>query len=266
VADSFAPGSFYGAGEPLTFAGAVFTEVVHERARVTPKHSHDVAHFSLLLDGSALECAGRTTLECAPMTMVYRAAGLTHHDEIRDCGARYFILELGERWDDAIAACGDVPEHLHELRGGDPVWLALRLHRLTRSAEPSALDVDSLLYELCARTATMRPEDAREPAWVKRVVRTLDDGFRERLDLATLAADAGVHPAHLARTFRRFRGRTVGDYVTGMRVREACDRLLRGVPADEIAHDAGFADQSHMTRIFKAVTGMTPGEYRRTRR
>ena len=54
--------------------------------------------------------------------------------------------------------------------------------------------------------------------------------------------------------------------MTGMRVREACDRLLRGVPADEIAHDAGFADQSHMTRVFKAVTGMTPGEYRRTRR
>jgi AraC family transcriptional regulator len=263
MASTFSPGSFYGSGAPRAFAGAIFTEVVHPSAYRTPDHSHVAPHFSLVLNGASTEYAGKVELECAPLTMVFRSAGITHRDDIPSCGARFFVIELGERWHDAIdAECGG-PEHLAELRGGEPVWLALRLHREIQNAVPSTLDVDSLLFELCGHTATMRPPDEREPGWLRRVLERLDATFHDRVDLATVAAEVGVHPTHLARVFRRFRGRTVGDYVAGRRVQEACRRVLCDEPLDRIAQDVGFADQSHLTRVFKALTGTTPGNYRR---
>jgi AraC family transcriptional regulator len=70
----------------------------------------------------------------------------------------------------------------------------------------------------------------------------------------------------LARTFRRQRGESVGDCVRRLRV-ESARRLLEDgrQPLSEVALAAGFADQSHFTRVFRRLTGMTPGEYRRTR-
>jgi AraC-like DNA-binding protein len=38
--------------------------------------------------------------------------------------------------------------------------------------------------------------------------------------------------------------------------------LQPGMPLSDVALAAGFADQSHLTRIFKRVTGMTPGAFR----
>jgi AraC family transcriptional regulator len=76
-----------------------------------------------------------------------------------------------------------------------------------------------------------------------------------------------VHPTHLARTFRRFHGRSLGDYVTGLRMQRVCRALSETEdPLAAIATDAGFADQSHLTHIFRDVVGTTPARYRRRHR
>lgn len=55
----------------------------------------------------------------------------------------------------------------------------------------------------------------------------------------------------------------IGDYVHRLRVRYASEALRRpGARLADVAADAGFADQSHMTRVFKRVTGVTPGDFR----
>src|ERR1700722_2948873 len=259
----FTPGKFCGAGRPRPFGDALFTEVVHLSARDTPAHSHEVPHFSLVLSGSSMERATSVAVDCRPLTMVYRASGLKHTDEIRPGGARFFVIELGDRWRRGIDDCGVAPEPLNELRGGAPTWLALRLYREMTLTEPSTLDVDALLYELCCHALRMAPHDEHEPRWLGRVAAQLDETFCDPHDLAALAARAGVHPSHLARTFRRFRRKTVGDYVRGLRVQHACRELLRGTTLPETAQEAGFADQSHLTRAFKTVTGTTPAAYRR---
>jgi AraC family transcriptional regulator len=266
VPQTFTPGTFYGAARPRPFADAVFTEVGHDEARATPAHAHALPHFSLVLDGASIEYATGVEIDCRPLTMVFRAAGLTHRDEICRGGARFFVVELGERWQRAIAAYGIPLAHLHELHGGAPTWLALRLHREMSQTDPSNLDVDALLYELCSHAVGMAPYDEREPGWLRGVIGRLDETFSDRHDLAELAGSVGVHPSHLARAFRRFRGKTVGDYVKGLRVQHACRELLRGTALPQIAQDVGFADQSHLTRAFKLVTGSTPGEYRRIAR
>ena len=88
--------------------------------------------------------------------------------------------------------------------------------------------------------------------------------FAARVTLDDLARACGVHPVHLARTFRQHYGCTIGDYIRDLRIEFVCRRMrLSNAPLAEIALAAGFADQSHLTRLFKRHIGLTPGEYRR---
>ncbi len=70
-----------------------------------------------------------------------------------------------------------------------------------------------------------------------------------------LARDAGVHPVHLARAFRKAEKLTPGEYLQRLRVRAACHRLReRDYSLAAIAMECGFADQSHFARVFKKLT------------
>jgi AraC-like DNA-binding protein len=90
--------------------------------------------------------------------------------------------------------------------------------------------------------------------------------FRERLSLASLAAASGVHPTHLARAFRKHYGCTVGELQRELRVEYAMQRMSAGDTPGAVAADAGFADQSHLTRTFRALAGNTPAAFRRAAR
>lgn len=79
-----------------------------------------------------------------------------------------------------------------------------------------------------------------------------------------LARAVERHPAHLAKQFRLRFGVSIGEYVRRLRVQDVARRLAEsGEPLARVAVDAGFADQSHMHRVFVARMGVTPGAYRR---
>jgi AraC family transcriptional regulator len=81
--------------------------------------------------------------------------------------------------------------------------------------------------------------------------------------LSELADAVGVHRIHLARSFRREYGVTLGEYARSLRLEWATAQLAQDETSlAEIATRAGFADQSHFTRAFRAHTGVTPGRYR----
>jgi AraC family transcriptional regulator len=91
----------------------------------------------------------------------------------------------------------------------------------------------------------------------------LHERLQENVGLGDIAEIVGVHPAHLARTFRRCYGCTVGDYVRSLRLERARQELrVSDRPLAEIALALGYADQSHFATSFKQQTGMTPGTFR----
>ena len=69
--------------------------------------------------------------------------------------------------------------------------------------------------------------------------------------LTELAAEAGVHPGHLARAFRQRFGLTVCQYSRSLRLEWAASQLAGDATLVEVALQAGFADQSHFTREFR---------------
>ncbi|MEJ8571836.1 AraC family transcriptional regulator [Microbaculum marinum] len=101
-----------------------------------------------------------------------------------------------------------------------------------------------------------------EPGPVSRAVDYLDGHYADDVDLATLAGVAGLSRFHLIRAFRKETGLTPHAWLTDRRIRAARPLLTAGRTPGEVALECGFADQSHLTRAFKARVGVTPGRFR----
>lgn len=83
------------------------------------------------------------------------------------------------------------------------------------------------------------------------------------VSLAVLAAAMGVTRFQVVRDVRRVVGLTPGAFVRSLRLRRAACLIEAGHPLAEAAAAAGFADQSHLTRVFRAVHGFTPKVFQR---
>jgi AraC family transcriptional regulator len=151
--------------------------------------------------------------------------------------------------------------------GGLAPWLAHRLYReYTRTDDLSLLALEGLALEVLAEMSRPGVADFEKiaPRWILQIRDLLHDQFQERPSLDDISRFVGIHPAHLARVFRKEFGCTIGDFVRRLRVRHACQQLSTSdTPLARIALDAGFSDQSHFTRVFRLHTGMTPAEFRR---
>lgn len=109
-----------------------------------------------------------------------------------------------------------------------------------------------------AAVAGLRPGCHRG---VARVVEYLAENFAEECALADLAALAGINRFNLLRAFQRSLGLPPHQYQTQLRLRHARRLMLAGEAPAMAAVAAGFTDQSHLIRKFKAAYGVTPGKY-----
>jgi AraC family transcriptional regulator len=261
-------GSFYGAVQQRTEqCDAIFTDLRHSSARKLPEHAHELPFFAVLLGGDYGERYGRQHRQFGPFSVAYRPAGVPHQDEIGPHGVRFFEIELRPPWRRRIQDCSGNLDRAHdECGGGELLWLAMKLFREIRSTqEDGDLLLESSLAELVVSVARVPRENAKDaPQWLGRVRDKLNAEYCERLSLEDLATEAGVHPVHLSRVFRRCKGEGIGEYVHRLRIRAACEQMLTPQRSlAEISLTAGFADQSHFTRAFHRITGMSPGAFRK---
>jgi AraC family transcriptional regulator len=124
------------------------------------------------------------------------------------------------------------------------------------------------MLEMLAIVGRMRDVKEQDgPPWLSRALDLLNAEFRNNLKVQDIANEIGVHPFHLSRVFRATHRQTIGEYVQKLRVTYACKQLA--LPDNDLATvalSAGFSDQSHFTRVFKNVTGITPGVFRQLAR
>ena len=104
----------------------------------------------------------------------------------------------------------------------------------------------------------------------KRRLQRVTDYIREHLahdlTLAELAGVANMSPSHFKFLFKQSVGVPVHKYVVRSRVDYAIELLSRSsLPLSDVALQAGFANQSHMARCMRRISGMTPGDLRHER-
>lgn len=102
---------------------------------------------------------------------------------------------------------------------------------------------------------------ARSSAAIERVLRHIHANLGQPLTLAELAGLTGLSMWRFATVFRQQVGVAPHRYICRLRLERAQALIRDGVPAATAASEAGFYDQSHLSRHFKNVFGMTPGQY-----
>jgi AraC family transcriptional regulator len=265
MSDNLQTGQFYGStARRVEAAGLVLTEVCHTRGRKLPVHTHESAYFGLLLDGAYTERFIQRNTEYAPFTIGFHPPGLTHEDEIGVCGSRMFCIEVRDTFFQKTRPYMTAPKFSPDLCGSQTTWLGLKLYRAFRSGSLEAMQMEEICGDMLERCAQVSlNHEKSSPAWLSRAMDLLHGSFREQTTLEAIAKELDVHPIHLSRVFRKKHGCTLGEYVNRLRVKFACTEMSRGWPAlNELALAAGFADQSHMGRVFKTMVGDTPAKFR----
>ena len=229
-----------------------------------PRHSHARPMFNFVLAGGYTEFWERRSLECRPRSLLFHPLGQPHAERFSSAGARCLVVEFAPEWLDRLGARPEALDHAMLADGGWG-WVAGRLrHELYAGDDLSPFAMEGLIHLLLAETAR-RPERPRggPPAFLQQAREILEDSYRAHPRLAAIAGTVGVHPTHLARAFRRWYDCTPGEYMRRRRIDFACEAMSDPRRTlSEISQTAGFADQSHFTRTFRRLTGMTPRAYR----
>lgn len=96
---------------------------------------------------------------------------------------------------------------------------------------------------------------------MQRVVRHIEQNLSQPLTLNELAQLAGLSIWRFATVFRQQIGISPHRYICRLRVERARELMRGGLSAASAASEAGFYDQSHLSRHFKTVCGVTPGQF-----
>ena len=100
----------------------------------------------------------------------------------------------------------------------------------------------------------------------RRLNQCLDENLDRNISLAELAGVVQLSVFHFTRKFRTEFGCPPHTYVMNKRVERAKVQLAKeNIPLKAIAASCGFSDQSHMTRLFRRLLGVTPSDYRKGR-
>jgi AraC-like DNA-binding protein len=249
----------------IEFAGArVLAKRYDARLRL-PLHAHEHAALVLVLDGMFEEtCQAGNELRL-PGTLRVLPAGEPHANEYGDGGARSFLVELPPHIESAwVGGRASLLRVAHLSAGTRAATIVGDMYREYCAHDDMApVALHGLGLELLAELARSSTSKHHAPRWLERARARFDGEFRQAIDIAEIARDAGVHASHFNRTFRHFYACSPFEYVARLRIAWAKRELaLSERSIATIAVAAGYSDQANFTRRFRQLTGETPGAYR----
>jgi transcriptional regulator of acetoin/glycerol metabolism len=163
---------------------------------------------------------------------------------------------------------------LRDLHGGALRCALVSAPVLSPRSHVSAIDAEflmrpraTLLSELERRFVIQPPRGGLSAGALRRVYEFAESHLEDSISLDALAAQAHLSVYHFARAFRHSTGLSPHRYVLEQRVKRAQELLLQtDLPLASIASAAGFSDQGHFSRQFRALVATTPSRYRRMKR
>jgi AraC-like DNA-binding protein len=149
----------------------------------------------------------------------------------------------------------------------------LRSLHVSLEAGGTALERQSKFLWTFAQLAKRHADDPSmeramgdEKTVVRTVRRYIEDHYTENVSLDDLARVGGLSAYHLLRVFRSEIGLPPHAFLEQVRINRARKFLRAGGSIADVTFKTGFSDQSHFSRHFKKMTGVTPGQYQKAAR
>jgi AraC-like DNA-binding protein len=199
---------------------------------------HAEGFFALVLKGSYVEAGDTGRHRVSPGDVIVHRPFEQHLDRFSSGGAEVLILPLPDRWSTTVLA-----------RVADPDSIAVLAERDIVAAREAALE-----------TMVERPMAIED--WPDLLARDLLG--KPDLSLSSWADRHGLHPGSLARGFGQQFSISPNGFRTVVRARRAIEEIVAtNIGLSSIALDHGFADQAHMSRIVRRLTGLPPRALRK---
>jgi AraC family transcriptional regulator len=249
----------------LKLPSLTLTETLHSPDLTIPLHVHSTASICLTLTGEARELIDRKRFVVHPGCAMIRGPEVKHANQYGPLPHRGFMIELENNWLSTCSLFSNVLSGYRMYAGGPVPALALRIYHESRIKDGVApVIVEGLVLEMLGHASRLLIKTpARAPRWLTQARDLLHGRFNDSLNLDEIAQTVGVHPTHLARSFKKHFRSTVGEYLRRLRLDWAMRQLSESEDSiAEIAASAGFYDQSHFTHLFKQHTGFSPAEFR----
>lgn len=243
------------------------SERVYSPSSRTTEHLHDRAFVTLILEGEFSDNYGLKTHVCPTSTVLFYPAREPHSGHFGHLGGRTFVAEVAPDW--LEHTCFDALSDPITFHRGSPILLCSRLYKEFRDIDAaSPLIMEGLILEIIGEIIRgARLTSAKPPDSLRSAIEFIHSHFTSCFTIADVARVVGIHPVHLAQSFRKHQRCTVGEYVRRLRIELAAQELLQSnASLAEIAASCGFSDQSHFTRMFQRYLGLTPRQYRVQRR
>jgi AraC-like DNA-binding protein len=238
-----------------------------------PRHSHDYYVLSLIERGRQSFTHKGTKFRTPPGGLILINPGVVHTGEAADTQG----FELRALYP-SLALMGTAAFELTGRRALpffkevliDHRWAANSISSLHRSilAGAGMLECESrilwMLTQLIQRYADVGSNEAhlgKEKRAIQQVRHFIEEHFTENVTLNMLAQHVSLSPYYLLRAFRAEVGMPPYAYLESVRIRQTQRLIKAGLPLAEVAAEVGFSSQSHMTRQFKKIIGVTPGQY-----
>jgi AraC family transcriptional regulator len=252
-------------------AGYRVLDAVYTNGLTLPTHTHPRPALSFVARGGFRETTRRGVAVCSTGMLHIRPSEEPHANQFDVAGTRITIIDVpleptfGDRRIRRLLGRAAV------VRDGTVRTLAGQLQwELHHRDQASDLAIEGLVLAMLAQliraTTNERGDVQRQPvaARLERAREFIEAHFARALQLADVASVAGLHPSSFARAFKRRYDVTPWQYQRRRQIEWVKAELLRGDrPIAAIAHEAGFADHSHLTRAFHAAEGMPPSAVRR---
>ncbi|WP_202304696.1 AraC family transcriptional regulator [Mesorhizobium sp. L-8-10] len=246
--------------------------IVAETRHSFPRHSHQHYGIGVVHRGAQRSFSGRGMVEAGPGDTITVNPGEVHDgmpigDDGRAWSMLYFepAMIQGAADDIADGAHGTREFHHPAITSRTTANIFLRLFAAATGPDDGASQIrcDELLLSLLAGLiGGEMSEPARAvPMAIRRARALIDDAPAMPVTLADLARESGLSRFQVLRGFARATGRTPHAYIMQRRIDLARSLIAGGMPLAEAAAAGGFADQSHMTRLFVRSFGISPGVY-----
>lgn len=241
------------------------SNVTHEY----PPHMHEEYSIAMQLAGTEETICNGASHKARRGDLVLINAERVHATKSIDSEYRSFKL-----WPEAFARMtgeSNAPHFPNLVVNDPPLFRALLDLHTTLEQKGSALEQESqfistmaLLLERQTKTqlipdtkSTARKEDSK----IRLVRDYLRDHYAENVSLSQLTLLTNLSPFYLLRVFRSRAGFPPHEYQTQVRIAHARRLIRSGTPLSQAAIETGFFDQSHLSRNFKRITGVTPRQY-----
>lgn len=165
------------------------------------------------------------------------------------------------------------PTEMQDVSDIAPLGEALRREVCTASRHP--IYAECLAVALVAGLLDLPRQDAAQaypsggltPVQMRRLHQLLDRCGGNRLSNAEMAEEVGLSPGWFARAFKKTNGLNPLEWQREQRIERVKEMLQQGdVMIADLSSQFGFADQAHLTRVFRQVTGTTPAVWAREHR